>query len=200
MPAVAPRTPRRSARHRMRGGKAVASTLLALVLVLGASAWSAPRASADGIGISVSMLSSPHVGVPFTLELAAHGGTPPYMWSVVDGALPPGLTLLSTGEVAGTPLASDAPSTFTVRVVDAWDRATQSTITLSTGRWTPPLDALPTTSITEACEAELSRAFRLPVMRLCERFQDPATPDLSRYIIGSMLERLSSLPAMLWMP
>jgi hypothetical protein len=200
MPAVPSHQPQPSTRHRMRGGRAVVSALLALTLLLAAGAWGAPRASADGIGISVSMLSSPQVGVPFTLELAAHGGTPPYTWSVVDGALPAGLTLLSTGEVAGTPQASDAPSTFTVRVVDAWDRATQSTITLSTGRWTPPMEALPTTSITEACEAELSRAFRLPVMRLCERFQDPGTPDLSRYIIGSMLERLSSLPAMLWMP
>ena len=94
MPALSPRPPRPTTPHRVRGARTAASALLVLALLLGASAWGAPRVSADGIGISVAMLSSPHVGVPFTVELGAHGGTPPYTWSVVEGALPPGLTLL----------------------------------------------------------------------------------------------------------
>ena len=185
--------------HHMRRARQGVALLAALVLMLGAGAAHAPRALADGIGISVSMLGSPHTGVPFMVELGAHGGTPPYQWSIVEGALPEGLTLFENGEVSGTPLQSDVASTFTVRVVDAYQQMAESTITLSTGRWTPPVEE-PRTTVVEACQAELARAFRLPVMRLCERYQDPAASDLSRYIIGSMLERLSSMPTMLWMP
>lgn len=178
-----------------------ASSLAVLLVALGLSITNAPRAQADGIGISVSMMSQPNIGVPFTLEFGAHGGTPPYRWSVVEGALPPGLALLDTGEVAGTPLPSDAASTFTVRVVDASGLIAESAIALQAGRWSPPdQSAGPTTSVTEACEAALARAFRLPVMRLCERYRDPTASDLTRAIIGSMLEHVSFLPATLWMP
>ena len=50
--------------------------------------------------------------------LRASGGTPPYDFSLSSGALPPGLTLASSGELSGTPTRAGS-SSFTVRVRDA---------------------------------------------------------------------------------
>jgi hypothetical protein len=52
-------------------------------------------------------------------QLAAAGGTTPYIWSISSGALPAGLSLTaSSGAISGTPTATGA-STFTVMVTDA---------------------------------------------------------------------------------
>src|SRR5204862_277704 len=54
----------------------------------------------------------------YNAVLAATGGTPPYTWSIISGALPAGLGLNpSTGAIAGTP--TDGPGIFTVRVTDS---------------------------------------------------------------------------------
>ena len=59
-----------------------------------------------------------NVGVLYQVELKADGGTLPYNWSVVEGALPPGLTLGSTnGIISGTP-TSPGPYSFQVVVYD----------------------------------------------------------------------------------
>lgn len=44
-----------------------------------------------------------HVSRDYRFTLAATGGTPPYSWSKVEGALPEGLDLSSTGELSGAP-------------------------------------------------------------------------------------------------
>lgn len=60
------------------------------------------------------------VGEPFTFQLQAWGGKPPYTWSVVDGTLPSGLTLdAATGTVSGTPTAAAPSTTLQVQVRDA---------------------------------------------------------------------------------
>jgi hypothetical protein len=51
------------------------------------------------------------VGSPYSQSLFASGGTAPYSWAVTSGALPPGLTLSSSGIISGTPTAA---GTFTV--------------------------------------------------------------------------------------
>jgi large repetitive protein len=58
------------------------------------------------------------VGEPYAAQLLATGGTGAYSWSVIEGALPVGLTLSSAGAISGTPslLGSFA---FTARVIDA---------------------------------------------------------------------------------
>jgi len=57
-------------------------------------------------------------GVPFSRPLTAAGGTPPYVWSVASGSLPPGVTLSPSGLLAGT--ATQAGSfPFQLRVTDA---------------------------------------------------------------------------------
>ena len=56
---------------------------------------------------------------PYTYTMTATGGTAPYMWSVISGALPDGLTLhSSTGVIDGTP-TTPGDFTETIQVTDA---------------------------------------------------------------------------------
>jgi hypothetical protein len=57
------------------------------------------------------------LGEPYTMQLEATGGTGAYTWSVIEGALPAGLTLAASGMISGTPTEVGS-STFTVRVGD----------------------------------------------------------------------------------
>jgi hypothetical protein len=65
-----------------------------------------------------SPLSAGVVGVAYSQTLSVSGGTSPYTWSVVSGALPAGLLLSTTGVISGVP-AAYATSTFGVSVKDA---------------------------------------------------------------------------------
>jgi hypothetical protein len=57
--------------------------------------------------------------VAYTFTFTLFGGTPPFVFSVSVGALPPGLALnASTGTISGVPTSLGLYS-FTVRVVDA---------------------------------------------------------------------------------
>ena len=59
------------------------------------------------------------VGGPYSQALAVTGGTAPYRWVLMGGALPAGLSLnQSTGVISGTPITAVA-STFSVAVTDA---------------------------------------------------------------------------------
>ena len=61
------------------------------------------------------------IGAVYSIELAATNGVPPYSWSVVSNALPPGLSLIaSSGAITGTPTTATAAA-FTVRVTGADD-------------------------------------------------------------------------------
>lgn len=61
----------------------------------------------------------------FITQLAASGGTPPYTWSIVAGALPSGLSLnATTGAISGAPTAVGNVA-FIVQVTDAQSRTTK---------------------------------------------------------------------------
>jgi hypothetical protein len=45
------------------------------------------------------------VGQPYTLQLISLGGCDLYRWEITNGALPPGLTMSSSGLITGTPTA-----------------------------------------------------------------------------------------------
>ena len=66
-----------------------------------------------------SPLPTGPVGVPYSEQFAATGGTAPYQWSLATGSvLPAGLTMSSSGLLSGTPTAA-ATSTFSLSVTDS---------------------------------------------------------------------------------
>ncbi len=71
------------------------------------------------LAVATSALPRGTVGQPYAATLEASGGLPPYTWSLVKGALPPGLSLTSSGAIAGTPQAP-AQRKITVRVTDTY--------------------------------------------------------------------------------
>jgi hypothetical protein len=73
------------------------------------------------IEISPPVLPVAYRDQPFSQGLTASGGTEPYTWSVLSGALPPGVTLNpASGLLSGTPTATGTYA-FTVKVLDAND-------------------------------------------------------------------------------
>lgn len=63
------------------------------------------------------------VSVPYTATLVAAGGTPPYVWSVISGALPAGLQLAPGGTISGA-ATTVGQSTFTLQTADSGGRTT----------------------------------------------------------------------------
>ncbi len=68
-------------------------------------------------------------GVQYFKSLAAVGGQQPYVFSKSTGTLPPGVRLLSNGNLSGTPSSTGSYS-FTVRVADDAGRAAEKTFDL----------------------------------------------------------------------
>jgi putative Ig domain-containing protein/matrixin len=102
------------------------------------------------VAVNISGPSSPAIEGPASLEaikgtvfryqLAAAGGTPPYLWSVTAGTLPAGLSLNSnTGLIAGTPAAAGS-SSLKVQVSDSVSRTSEKSLTINVAG--PPVDAL----------------------------------------------------------
>ena len=72
------------------------------------------------LSIITGSLAAAFVGTPYSAVLTAVGGNPPYIWALDSGTLPSGLTLNSSGIIAGTPGPNTAGSyVFTARVNDA---------------------------------------------------------------------------------
>ena len=91
-----------------------------------------PRPYMDYLDFSITIGSSafevttsndelPSLNSPsYAATLSASGGTAPYSWSLLSGALPSGLTLSSSGEISGTASGDQAGQyNFTVKVVDS---------------------------------------------------------------------------------
>jgi hypothetical protein len=73
------------------------------------------------VSISTTTLSQAAVGTPYSFAFTASGGTPPYVWTIVD-SLPAGFTLSPDGILAGTP-QNPGDFTFTVRLADTTQAA-----------------------------------------------------------------------------
>lgn len=85
--------------------------------------------------ITTSALSGPVEGVAYTADITAVGGAGgDYRWSVISGALPPGLSLTPSGTpsatLAGTSTVTGSYS-FTVRVEDYFGGSVEASYTVS---------------------------------------------------------------------
>ncbi|MDU0314710.1 putative Ig domain-containing protein [Phycicoccus sp. M110.8] len=67
------------------------------------------------LSVTTASLPGGTVSTAYSQTLAASGGTKPYTWTVVQGAVPSGLTLSTAGVLSGTPTAAGS-ATFTVQV------------------------------------------------------------------------------------
>lgn len=79
---------------------------------------SCPGGVCPVITITPSTLADGNVATPYSQLLTATGGVAAYVWDVIGGALPSGLTLSSGGLLSGTPSVNGAFS-FVVRVLDS---------------------------------------------------------------------------------
>ena len=80
---------------------------------------------------TTSPLPSGVLGSPYFQTIVATGGTPSLIWSVVSGALPPGLTLSpGSGTMTGTPTSPGAYR-FTARVTDSVGRFAEGTFNVN---------------------------------------------------------------------
>ncbi|OFW03357.1 MAG: hypothetical protein A3G20_05600, partial [Acidobacteria bacterium RIFCSPLOWO2_12_FULL_59_11] len=70
------------------------------------------------VSVTTASLSDGTINASYAVTLAATGGKVPYVWSVITGALPDGLSLnVTTGDITGMPTVAGLFS-FTVRVQD----------------------------------------------------------------------------------
>ncbi|MBM3765369.1 MAG: hypothetical protein FJW32_08255 [Acidobacteria bacterium] len=90
------------------------------------------------IEIRTDSLPGASIGVPYRQQINVQGGRMPYSYRFL-GSLPPGVTLSSTGEVAGTPTTAGS-FLFTVQVIDLTGLSASKTFTIAVGslRYTGP--------------------------------------------------------------
>ena len=81
------------------------------------------------LAIMTTSLSDASVWTAYDAVLGASGGTSPYSWSVVNGQLPPGLSL-TAGHISGTPVSSGKNHRFTVQVTDGAGQTATQPLTL----------------------------------------------------------------------
>lgn len=74
-------------------------------------------ATGSALNITSTIMGDGTTGVGYGQVLTASGGTTPYTWAIVSGALPPGLTLVN-GQIVGTPTTAGTYG-FTVQVTDS---------------------------------------------------------------------------------
>ena len=124
-----------------------------VVAIVAAPPTEAPARVAAGApgGLSVTTTTLPGLvaGQAYSAQLAASGGTSPYAWAVVGGALPLGLALSGAGAISGT-VAPGLSGTFglTVQVTDSSaptpQRATADlTLAASSAPASPSLSQVP---------------------------------------------------------
>ncbi len=110
----------------MKGLKPFPPIGLAIILcaLISGCASHAPQSGPGALEVSQFFLNTGAIGVPYEQVLLATGGQKPYTWTLIGGALPPGLTLQASGIISGTPTVDPNvtyPNTynFGVKVVDS---------------------------------------------------------------------------------
>ena len=93
--------------------------------------------SKGSIIITKTDLAKGYVGAPYSQQLVAQGGTPPYIWTPFGTPLPPGLSINQTsGILSGTPAAL-GDFFFAIQVSDSRGRAAQANYALTVAPLVP---------------------------------------------------------------
>jgi hypothetical protein len=80
--------------------------------------------------VATLLLGAAEQNKPYSEALNGNGGKPPYRWAVVGGALPAGISLSTTGTLAGTPTV-DGNFEFTVELTDSDSKKARRTLILN---------------------------------------------------------------------
>ena len=100
------------------------------------------------LSLTTTSLIGATAGTAYSALLTATGGTAPYSWTITSGTPPAGITLQSTGSLAGTPSQS-GQFTFTVQVSDSSSPKLTASKSFTLSVAPPPL-SLTTTSLSGA--------------------------------------------------
>jgi len=134
-------------------GGGSATRAFALSIIGGPTITTAPALPSGTVSVAYS---------PVTL--AASDGTPAYVWSIITGSLPPGLSFSGgTGVISGTPTGSGT-SSFTVQVTDAQGvtATKQFSITIAANLIITTASVLPNATIGLAYSVTISAAGGTP--------------------------------------
>ncbi len=103
------------------------------------------------LSITTTSVPSASAGTVYSATLAATGGQSPYMWSLVSGTLPTGMTLSTSGALAGTPSQSGTFN-FSVSAMDseATPLVASQSLALLVQAATPPPLSITTSSLANA--------------------------------------------------
>jgi len=137
----------------------LASALLLAAGMLVSLAAATAVAATKPVTVTTTSLPAATGGVSYSAKLAASGGIKPYTWSITQGSLPAGLTLVpATGLIAGRPSIAGTTS-FTAQASDSENPAITASANLSITVTVPPL-AITTTSL-PAATADVSYSAEL---------------------------------------
>ncbi|MBI3649677.1 MAG: putative Ig domain-containing protein [Acidobacteria bacterium] len=88
-------------------------------------------------------------GTPYSFQMTAAEGRPPYVWTLASGSLPQGLSLSASGLISGTPTVATTAS-FVVRINDSASGVAIAPMTLLIQPDTEPLAILSSGDLTAA--------------------------------------------------
>lgn len=96
--------------------------------------------SSSPLQVTTPSLPPGYAGVAYSQQLLATNGLPPYSWSLLNGPMPPGLTLSTNGLISGTPTTTGVFN-FKVQLSDFFYEEVQQTLSLQIA--TPSLAIVP---------------------------------------------------------
>ena len=103
------------------------------------------------VQITTTSLPAGMVGSPYSQSLTASGGSPPYLWSVTGGTLPPGLTFNSTAAtIQGTPQEA---GTFALSIMVMDSQTGSATRSFSISITAPPVISIVPNQLTFAYQS-----------------------------------------------
>jgi len=104
--------------HSVAFSPSVSGNLFAAVANSGDNTVSVYAYSIPTITLAPTTLPGATLGSAYSQPITASGGTSPYTYALTSGALPPGMSLSSSGLLAGTPTASGSFN-FTITATDS---------------------------------------------------------------------------------